>query len=413
MASNHANELLSLLAGLVASQIALAANEHQGHAMEVPPARGECVSASALPSPGCGQAPSAAFDHQGRLWVAFAQNGHVYVVRSTDFGKSFSPALAVNPLAENLYADGENRPKVAIGPQGQIYVSWTEKSAGKYAGNIRFSHSLDDGQSFSKPLTVNDDLQPITHRFESMAVDAAGNIHLVWIDKRDLEAAKKAGQEYSGAALYTAQSNDQGQSFSANRKLMDHSCECCRIALESPPAGAPIALWRHVYPGNLRDHAIMALDASPAELPPKATDDGWVVDGCPHHGPDMALSGGKAYLAWFTQGVRNKGILFGRYDLSSQSIELQQLIDARPSAARPQILDLGGKGLWLAWKAFNGSATELLVSQSLDQGQSWTAPRVLATTAGNSDHPMLIATQDRAYVSWQTASEGYQLLVVE
>lgn len=38
----------------------------------------------------CGRTPSLAFDRSGRLWVAFEQEGHTYVVRSDDRGASFS-----------------------------------------------------------------------------------------------------------------------------------------------------------------------------------------------------------------------------------------------------------------------------------------------------------------------------------
>src|SRR5690606_23570859 len=138
-------------------------------------------------------------------------------------------------------ADGENRPKIAFGPRDEIYVSWTSPSSEKFTGDIRFTRSLDGGKSWSAPAVVHRDRQLITHRFESMLVDGAGRIWVAWIDKRDLGKAEAAGQEYAGAAIYYAYSDDRGATWRGDYKLADHSCECCRIALALDAKGRAVA----------------------------------------------------------------------------------------------------------------------------------------------------------------------------
>lgn len=407
--------VLSVLVSLL-MQTAPQAATHSNHKGGGENLLAACQGKSALPSADCGQVPTPAFDANGALWLAFVQQGHVYITRSDDLGKGFTPPRAINGVPERIYSDGENRPKLAIGPAGELYVSWTRKIEGKYAGDIRFSRSLDGGRSFSQPLTVNDDHAPISHRFDAMQVDDQGDIYLAWIDKRDLSAAKAEGKPYSGAAIYYAVSQNRGDSFAANRKLADHSCECCRIAMDLDTDGLPVALWRHVYPVNLRDHAIarLTVDGPPIEgMPAKATDDGWIIEGCPHHGPDMAVDQqNRAHMVWFTQGEKNRGLVYGRFDLTSQQIELQHQVDATSSAARPQVAVLQGGRVLTAWKRFNGIATELVIGQSDDQGEQWSAARVIATTANGSDHPVMLQRGDQVYISWHTLAEGYRLLPV-
>ena len=133
----------------------------------------------------------------------------------------------------------------------------------------RMLRSSDGGQTFSAPFTVHQDRQVITHRFESIAFDASGALHVLWIDKRDVEAmrvarpqgASKGGghTDYRGAAVYRVVSVDGGRSFSPDTRLFDHSCECCRIALAPTPEGGLAALWRHVFDPNERDHAFTRL----------------------------------------------------------------------------------------------------------------------------------------------------------
>ena len=386
----------------------------------------DCIKPSALPSPHCGRTPTPAFDTKGRLWVVFSQNGHVYIAASDDEGKTFQPPLAVNRIPETIYDDGENRPKLAFGRDGELFVSWTHKISGRYAGDIRFARSLDGGQTFETPLIVNDDHAPISHRFDSMIVDDKGRIYLSWIDKRDLAAAKQTKTAYTGAAIYYAVSTDNGKSFAFNRKLADHSCECCRIAMavdheandeNGKAADEPIIiLWRHVYPVNIRDHAIARLGVNTSAiegLPQRATDDGWLVEGCPHHGPSMSIDPQhKVHMVWFTQGKKHPGLNYGRYDMDKGQFDFQQSIDTSASAARPQIITTDTQ-VFRSWKRFNGVDTELLVSHSDDQGISWSEPSMVTKTSNGSDHPVLIAYHSRVFLSWHTLAEGYRLFPLD
>ncbi len=354
--------LFWLLANLLVLATGQAAEHGHGKAANAQSLLPACQDPAALPSVHCGQAPTPAFDRDGRLWLAFAQHGHVYLTHSDDLGASFSTPAAVNRVPEAIYSDGENRPKLALGPAGEFYLSWSQRIPGRYAGNIRFARSLDGGLSFSEPITVNDDSAPISHRFDALTVDGQGRIYLLWIDKRDLAASKQAGAEYAGAAIYYALSEDRGGHFAFNRKLADHSCECCRIALDLDKDDQVVALWRHVYPVNIRDHAIARLGPDTPSIqgmPVRATDDAWQIDGCPHHGPSLSLTAGhKAHLAWFTQGERNQGLMYGRFDLASRQLELQRPIEASAGASRPQVLATPQR-VYTAWKSFNGEVTEL------------------------------------------------------
>jgi hypothetical protein len=202
---------------------------------------------------------SAAFDSHGTLWVVDARDGHIHVRHSADNGATLSAPVIVNPQAERIYTEGENRPKIAFGPHGELYVSWSQPRAKPYTGFVRFARSLDGGAHFSTPLTVQHDRAEITHRFDAMAVDGKGRVVMAWIDKRDLEAATAHGKPYLGAAIYYNWSEDGGATFVPERKLLDHSCECCRIALARTPDGKIGAFFRGIYGDNIRDHAYAVL----------------------------------------------------------------------------------------------------------------------------------------------------------
>src|SRR5688572_7149867 len=166
--------------------------------------------AHAAMSHGAALGTTATFDEQGRLWIvrteADDKNAHVFVQRSEDRGGTWLPPMRVTSKSEPVSADGENRPKLAFGSRGELYVSWTSPTSAKFTGDIRFTRSLDGGKTWSAPAVVHRDRQVITHRFESMIVDRTGRVWIAWIDKRDLASAQAAQREYSGAAIYYAYS---------------------------------------------------------------------------------------------------------------------------------------------------------------------------------------------------------------
>ena len=105
-------------------------------------------------------AATATFDAKGRLWLASVKDGHVVVSYSDDHGKTFSTPTTVNKEPEFVAAEGENRPKILVSGNGNIYVSYTRSMETPFSGNVRFSRSVDGGKSFSVPITVNDNQEP-------------------------------------------------------------------------------------------------------------------------------------------------------------------------------------------------------------------------------------------------------------
>lgn len=370
-----------------------------------------CETATAV-SIDCGSTPSVAFSAQRRLWVTFVRGQHVYVAYSDDLAETFSAAVQVNADPENIYASGENRPKIGLGEQGEIYLSWTEKTPAKYTGNIRFSDSTDGGRSFSPPRTVNTDGQLTSHRFDQLYVAPGGNIYLAWLDKRDKLKAKAAGEEYPGSAVYFAVSMDSGKTFSQNYRVADNSCECCRLTMAPAGDGRAALMWRHIFADSTRDHAIAVLGADGSVSGfGRASYDEWKIDACPHHGPDMEYAGLQRYhLAWFSNGDRQKGLYYGRYDFTSGEPSAVRQMDARPGAGHPQVAILRDRVIYL-WKYFDGAHTQVLMSESIDGGDSWSVARVVSETDQASDHPLLVKHEEQLYLSWLTRSD-YRLVRV-
>ena len=356
---------------------------------------------------GPGLGASAAFDAHGRLWVVDAADGHVRLRHSDDLGKTLSAPVDVNAVAEPIYDEGENRPKIEFGPKGELYVSWSQPRAKPWTGFVRFARSPDGGAHFAAPVTVHHDRAEITHRFDALAVDGHGRVVIAWIDKRDLEAAQVQGRPYPGAAVYYSWSDDGGRSFMPERKLMDHSCECCRIALARTPQGRVAAFFRGVYGADVRDHAFDLLPTDgKAAHPARATFDDWRIAACPHHGPGLAVAAdGVRHAVWYAAG-HGPAVWYGQLDPGHPPRHVLKL--GGPGASHADVA-VQGNTVWVAWNQVDASGYALMLRASGDGGLHFGAPHAIATSAAAVGSPQLLLRQGRAYVAWNTAA-GFRLI---
>ena len=364
------------------------ASHHGGHGAPVPGQAGLAELGA-----------TAAFDSRGTLWAAHQTAAGVSVSRSGDLGKSWSAPVAVSREIEPTDAGADARPKIALGPQGEIYVTWTRPLAKPYTGEICFTRSLDGGATFDPPRTVHRDRQVITHRFDALTVDALGRVVVAWVDKRDLVAAPAAGPAYRGAAIYFAISDDRGAAFRADTKLADHSCECCRIALVPRPDGSVVALWRHIFDPNIRDHAIGVITADGrAGGMQRASFDDWAIDACPHQGPALAIDDReRRHAVWVTGSPKAPGVFYGR-PIDGRIEGLRRI--GNGAAERPDVAVLG-RQVAVVWKQFDGTRSQLQGLLSPDGGDTW-RELALAATDGASDHPRLLTRDGRFHVFWNT-----------
>ena len=396
---------VALLAAVVAWSGAGSAQDHQQHAAG---AGGRCDG----PEFACAIEATPAIAGDGALWLAWSSASRVYAARSTDQGRSFAAPVEITRGTAKLDHSADTRPQILVDRAGRVTVGYAVMTDVQFQGEIFHAHSGDGGRTFSAPRQLS--ANPAGKRFLSLALDPDGAVFAAWIDKRDLAAAKAAGRKYAGAAVYGAWSADGGASFGAPVTVREHTCECCRVAVGFAGAGRPVVLWRSLF-GKARDHAIATFSA-PATVGPihRVSDDDWQIDACPHHGPALAVArDGTYHVAWFTASDRRKGLFYARSGDAGATFSAPLAIgNPARQPARPQLLALASD-LWLAWREYDGKATEIVVMHSANGGKDWSARQVVGSSAGTADHPVLVSDGRRAFLSWLTRAEGYRLLPLE
>jgi hypothetical protein len=397
--------LAAALAALApAPAIAQMGHDHAGHGG---------AAACTEPTLACAAAATPAFGPDGALWLAWASGGRISVARSPDLGRTFAPAVAVNPQPLRLDTGPDERPKIVLDAQGRIFVGYAIFKDSAFNGQVFHTRSTDGGRSFAPPRPITTDQE--SQRFETLALDSDGALFVAWLDKRNRVPARQKGETYVGAALAFAWSKDDGATFSETRIAHDNTCECCRLGVAFAGPGRPVVLFRNVFGENVRDHAIVAFaDATTPGPVRRVSVDDWAIDACPHHGPSVALSSAGAYhVAWFTNGRARQGLFYAASRDQGGSFSAPMPIgQAERSPSRPYLLAASGT-VWLVWKEFDGEETSVRLMVSHDEGGSWSAPRTIAHTRDASDHPLLIANGATVFLSWQTRADGYRLIALE
>ncbi|MCA6102703.1 exo-alpha-sialidase [Bradyrhizobium sp. WSM 4400] len=361
----------------------------------------------------CATKVTPAFGRDGTLWLVWMAGGQISVASSKDQGKSFSTPVQVTRERLNLDWGPDARPKLAIDAKGNMAVAFSIFRDQNFNGQVLTTRSTDGGRGFDapKPITASNESQ----RFEAIGFDPAGAVFAAWLDKRNRVPAQQRGQKYDGAGLFFASSGDGGATYSDARLVADNTCECCRLALAFDGAGRPVVVFRNIFEGGVRDHAIVTFSdlATPGEIHRVSRDD-WQIAACPHHGPSLTISReGTYHVTWYTNGKARKGLFYARSRDGGKTFS-DPLPVGQPnrSPSRPQII-AGPQGLVMAWKEFDGQKTTIDLMTSHDDGATWSKPTVIADTADSSDHPLLVSDSRQTYLSWMTKADGYHFQAIE
>jgi len=202
-------------------------------------------------------------------------------------------------------------------------------------------------------------------------------------------------------------SENRGESFYPNQVAAPHSCECCRLGVALDGDGLPVVMWRAVFPGQIRDHALIKFQdwQTPGPLQ-RVSRENWRIDACPHHGPALAIANDGTYHAVWFSGAESKQGLFYAHSKDSGQTYSPAIAFGGPGAKRPNVVAHGQRVL-ITWLEFDGSNTFVKARQSLDGGQHWSEPKSLAQSPGAADYAFLLSDDQGIYLSWQT-QQGYR-----
>ena len=363
-------------------------------------------------------------------WGASAEGdgADIYVAVSRDGGTTFAAPVRANVERAEARLGAERPPVVAVVPTGRstpdVAVLWT---AGRSNPALKLARSSDGGRTFGPPQELQSPGARGNRGWASMTADEAGALHVVWLDHRDTAAAagsagaahqhgSAAAQPQDGAAmaqrsgLYYARS---GADALPEQLIARGVCYCCKTAVATGPGGRVAAVWRHVYPGNLRDiaAATSADHGRSFTTPQRVSEDRWSIDGCPENGPSIVVRGTEQHVVWPTvvDGREPAGAVF--YAQSGDRGPFTKRVRISSAASRDpehvQVADAKGGNLLVAWdELVQGNRRVVAIRLRPGRDPAVSGDPVVVSVGRPARHPALAATSTGVAVAWTDGPTG-------
>jgi len=255
--------------------------------------------------------PSLAVGPRGQLaltWVTRDTSGgaDVWIAVSSDSGSAFGAPVRVNPQPGRVSSYTESRPVAAFGPDGQLLVVWAAKrDSGEYSDDLQSRSSSDGGLTFGPAAFLNsdhDDPRSTYHGFATLGFLPDGRAIAAWIDGRGSLGA----EEPAAGEIYASTFSARDGAWAPDTRVAGEVCACCRITLspERAVAGdARVALAYRGMRGDLRDPRLATLrtDSLAVTLDTLMSADHWFLRGCPSVGPALTFNRADGgHYLWFT-----------------------------------------------------------------------------------------------------------------
>lgn len=332
-------------------------------------------------------------------------------------GRTFGGKIRVKAPA-NLSAHAEGMPKVAVKADGTILAVFevpgpTPES--RFAGDLLYTMSTDNGKSWTEPVPVHQNVKPGTsHSYSDITRLPNGEIGVVFLDE------KLPGQE--GRPVVFAQTT-KGKGVGPAVLVDNNACQCCRTNVFVDAKKNIHLTYRDLLPsGKTNEPASRDISTSVStdggktfSKPQVVFADHWQVNACPHAGPVVAQLGNDMLMTWFSGKEEAVGLRLAR--LGSDKLASSVLSNR---AKHPQIATAGNQLIWVWDESVSkdgsnqmGSFVQRIGMRTFANGES--SPTIYLTPETvDATYPAVLVTKQGALVAYEQANDkGKPVIVVQ
>ena len=291
----------------------------------------------------------------------------------------------------------ESMAKIGVKDNGDmlaIYRRVNPNSKRRFAGDIYYLESTDDGVTWSQEKKLVTDTTSSSQGFYDIARLANGELGVTWLDSRKIE-------QKDGSSFFFNQTKAEG-GFAKEKGLLGSTCQCCRTELQVDMYGKINIALRDIINDSIRDMVyISSIDNGKSFSKAKRiSEDNWVINGCPHTGPTIATNSTKRAVSWFTLGG-SQGVYFtvGQQELNTSP----KRILINEEATHPQMV-WSGDYFALAYdlKVYhNGKPSRQVVVSFLDNDGNIKETIKVSPVGENSTMPVIQQiNNEKLLVAW-------------
>jgi hypothetical protein len=261
--------------------------------------------------------------------------------------------------------------------------------------------SIDDGITWSRPVTPHRDATATEHGFVSLfPLDSL--VGAVWLDGRKYAAfgaSSEADTEKEMMVFHGAV--DTAGIVKREVRLDARACSCCQTAMALTDRG-PIVVYRDRSPDEIRDIAIVRLVDGSWTAPRPVHEDGWRIAACPVNGPAIAANGERVAVAWFTAAADTPRVHLAFSSDAGASFSAPVRVDGGNPAGRVAVLLRPDGAAIVSWVERGGGEEARVLARRVAPDGSLGEPAAVAasTSARASGFPRMAASGSAIIFAW-------------
>lgn len=314
------------------------------------------------------------------------QTSIVYM-RSEDGGWHWSsPVVLSQQFPQPVEAKVGNDIQIAAAGD-KLLIVWQTTGELPGMGPLFTVYSNDAGKTWQQGAKPTGSDADQSHH--ELLADTEGRFHAVWLDDRDENG-------YQGVRY--ARSSDSGKSWELAQTIDDSSCSCCWNRLAFGADGKLNVLYRDMKP---RDMALaLTVDAGASWRRLSTVGEfNWIFDGCPHNGGSLSVAGDGSLHSLVWTGAENQ---VGLYHMQSADGGKSWTPPQRLGEAGAFHADIafGAGRLVAVWDALGPEGSKVFVEESVDNGEHWSASKLLSSAGASATFPRIVATPTGLLAMW-------------
>lgn len=324
--------------------------------------------------------------------------GNIFFSRSTDQGQTWSANVQVNVIANGAHPEAAPKLAVLDTAATTMMVVWVDLQRGH--PDIIVSRSVNGGATWAGQTLVNDDTGTAEQYAPTIAFDTTGQVTVVWEDYRN-----------GTPTLLFAQSTDLGRSFTTNNRVLTSTVAAENPSLAFASNNDGYCAWCEGLTTTAAYQIVVA------RLPATTTTwtTGVVVNDstAPAENPNLLVGlNNTLYVAWEDQRNGDDDIFFARSTDQGQTWTTNVQVSDAPTGSDqyiPYLAQDSNGQLYAIWVDSRSGSPQIYVAASNDNGDTWSTSQAVAPVTGNTpqDNPQIgVDSSANVYAIWDDARSG-------
>jgi hypothetical protein len=310
----------------------------------------------------------------------------------------------------DFFVNWADTPSIVRADDGTLFAHWLQKSGtGTYQYDVHLVTSRDSGRSWSDSVIPHQNPVSSEYGFVSL-VPHAGRpaVAVAWLDGREMGVG--GHDDHSGSmALRFADFSADGE-LTNEALLDDRTCECCQTGMARTDEGIVI-VYRDRSEQEVRDIAVVRQLGGGWSAPALLYSDGWKIPGCPVNGPQIAATGNRATVVWFT-GANERALIRASFtaDGGRSWSEPLTVSDGEP-LGRVDVEMIDESAAVVSWMQRDGDEASVRLRVIRSDGAS--EPVELGRTAAGraSGFPRMARSGNTIFVAWTVPGTSPRIVV--